>query len=189
LRRVPAVVSAASPIVPIAPTPIAEPIIRKARKEDVPVALDLEQTNFTAFAISKRQLHYHRQRESSIFLVAEQAERVVGDGIALIRNHKTGLTGRIYSLVVRSDCRGQRIGGKLLSALLCELQSRRVQRVYLEVEETNLSALKLYEQFGFRRIGVLPDYYGKDRHGVHMALAATSHGFTSTVSIIAVESA
>jgi ribosomal-protein-alanine N-acetyltransferase len=70
--------------------------------------------------------------------------------------------------VVRSDCRGQRIGGKVLAALLHELKSRDVNRIYLEVEETNHAALRLYERFGFRRIGTLPHYYGADKHGVHM---------------------
>jgi ribosomal-protein-alanine acetyltransferase len=177
VRKVAAVVSAPSiapsivPLEPAAqsfPTPIAEPIIRAARREDVSVAMEMEQTAFTSFALSRRQLQYHQQRDSSIFLVAEQAERVVGDGIALVRQHKTGVSGRIYSLVVRSDCRGQRIGGKLLNAMLTELSAKGVRRVYLEVEQSNEPALKLYERFGFRRIGTLPNYYGADQHAIHM---------------------
>jgi ribosomal protein S18 acetylase RimI-like enzyme len=151
---------------------IPEPIIRRARKEDVAVAMEIEQSGFTAFALSKRQLHYHQQRQSSIFLVAEHAHRVVGDGIALLRNHKGSISGRIYSLVVRSDCRGQKIGTKVLTALLAELQSRDVRRVYLEVEESNLAALHLYERSGFRKIGTLPDYYGAGKSGVHMMYEA-----------------
>jgi ribosomal-protein-alanine N-acetyltransferase len=148
--------------------PIYEPTIRKARKEDLAAASEMEEASFTAFRLNKRRLQYLQQRDSSIFLVAEQAEQVVGDGIALIRTHKSGISGRIYSLVVRGDCRGQKIGSRLLGALLAELTSRGVRRVYLEVEQSNAAALRLYDCFGFRRIGLLPDYYGKNQHAVHM---------------------
>jgi ribosomal protein S18 acetylase RimI-like enzyme len=36
------------------------------------------------------------------------------------------------------------------------------------VESDNDSAIHLYERHGFRLIGDLPDYYGPERHGVHM---------------------
>lgn len=173
LRKVPAVVSGpvsvpseSQPVKPL--MPLHEPIIRQARKDDLAAAHAMEQSSFTTFGLSKRQLQYHQQRDSSIFLVAEQAEQVVGDGVALIRQHKNGVSGRVYSLVVRNDCRGQRIGGKLLSALLTELATRGVTRVYLEVEECNAAARRLYERAGFRTIGTLPDYFGKDLHGIHM---------------------
>ena len=173
LRKVPAVVSgptcAPAETQPAAALlPLYEPVIRQARKEDLAAAHAMEQSSFTAFGLSKRQLQYHQQRDSSVFLVAEQAGQVIGDGVALIRQHKSGLSGRIYSLVVRDDCRGQRIGAKLLAALLAELSGRGVNRVYLEVEEPNAAARRLYERAGFRTIGTLPDYYGKDLHGIHM---------------------
>lgn len=173
LRKVPAVVSgpqiAPPEVQPAKPLmPLHEPVIRAARRDDLAAAHAMEQSSFTAFGLSKRQLQYHQQRDSSIFLVAEQAEQVVGDGVALIRQHKNGLSGRIYSLVVRDDCRGQRIGGKILAALLTELTTRGVTRVYLEVEESNAAARRLYERAGFRTIGTLPDYYGKNLNGIHM---------------------
>jgi ribosomal protein S18 acetylase RimI-like enzyme len=173
IRKVPAVMGAPEPsMIPAAPAPVPlpihEPIIRPAMREDLADAAAMEQSNFTAFGLSKRQLLYHQQRESSIFLIAQQAEQVVGDGIALIRHHKSGMSGRIYSLVVRSDCRGQRIGQKLLAALLKELAAKEVRRVYLEVEAGNSTAIRLYERSGFRRIGMLPGYYGKDQDAIHM---------------------
>ena len=185
LRKVAATVSgpevfpAEAPRAPF-PMPIHEPVIRKARKEDLTAAMSMEQSSFTSFGLNKRQLHYHQQRESSIFLVAEQAEQVVGDGIALVRTHKTGVSGRIYSLVVRDDCRGQKIGAKLLSAMLAELVARGVRRVYLEVESSNTAAVRLYERTGFRRIGTLPDYYGKGQDAIHMMCdAAVPHAAVS----------
>jgi ribosomal protein S18 acetylase RimI-like enzyme len=102
-------------------------------------------------------------------LVAEEGGRVIGDGIALVRQHKGGVvSGRIYSLAVEAGQRGKGVGGKLLEAMVGGLAERGVRRVYLEVEEANGGAVRLYERSGFRRIGVLPDYYGEGKAGVHM---------------------
>src|SRR6185312_9726303 len=164
MRKVRAVVSGPTIVSPqVAPIVATEQpreplvVIRAASKSDLPAAAEMEKSSFTAYAMNRRQLNYHQQKESSIFLVAEQGNRIVGDGIALVRAHKTGVSGRIYSLVVRDDCRGQKIGGRLLNALLAELESRGVGRVYLEVQESNAAAICLYARCGFRRIGVLPD--------------------------------
>ncbi|MDB5332829.1 MAG: hypothetical protein JWP03_3980 [Phycisphaerales bacterium] len=146
--------------------------IRPARKADLPATLELELATFSAHAISKRQMQYLQQRDSAVFLVAETGGRVVGDGIALLRNQKGRVSGRIYSLVVSDAHRGQKIGEKLLCAMLEELTRRGASRVYLEVEETNAGAIRLYERNGFRRIGSLPHYYDEGQHAVHMMYEA-----------------
>ena len=154
----------------IVPELPAEPqvIIRAARKSDLDGALELEKATFSCHAISKRQMNYLRQRESATFLVAEAEGRIVGDGIALVRQQGGRRTGRIYSLVVDQASRGRKIGHKLLEALLEDLRSRGVERVYLEVQKNNVAAIALYERAGFRGIGALPDYYGAGEDGLHM---------------------
>jgi ribosomal protein S18 acetylase RimI-like enzyme len=142
--------------------------IRAARKGDLDAAVALERANFHSESLTRRQLQYLQCRETSIFLVGEQRGRIVGDGIALIRQHRNGLSGRIYSLVVRAQSRGQKIGQKLLKAMIDALIARGVKRIYLEVEQANAGAIRLYEQSGFRAIGVLPDYYDKGKPGLHM---------------------
>jgi ribosomal protein S18 acetylase RimI-like enzyme len=147
--------------------------VRVADKSDVTAAVELERACFSpSVSLKKRQLQYLQQRRSAVFLVAEQGGAIVGQGIALLRQHKKGLSGRIYSLAVDSRARGQRIGDQLLSAMLEALFSRGARRVYLEVEHDNAGAVRLYERHGFRRIGTLPDYYGKGKDGIHMMIQA-----------------
>jgi ribosomal protein S18 acetylase RimI-like enzyme len=148
--------------------PMPAATIRFARKDDLGAAVHLEQTCFTTYSLSKRQLQYLHNRPSNIFLVAEQEGQVIGEAIALLRHHKKGISGRIYSLAVSDSCRGQKIGRRLMSQLIEELASRGVRRAYLEVEQTNTNAVKLYEGLGFRSLGALPDYYGEGRNGWHM---------------------
>ena len=113
--------------------------VRVADKRDVTAAVELERACFSpSVSLKKRQLQYLQQRRSAVFLVAEQGGAVVGEGIALLRQHRKGVSGRIYSLAVDSrQCRGQRIGDQLLAAMLEALVVAGARRVYLEVEQGN----------------------------------------------------
>ena len=154
------------------PTPSAsrpgELVVRPARKGDLDSAVELEQTCFSAYCLSKRQLQYLQNRPSAVFLVAEDAGRIVGEGICLVRKHKKSVSGRIYSLAVNSDYRGRKLGQKLLQSMIDGLSSRGVKRIYLEVEEANTSAIRLYERHGFTTVERLADYYGEGKPGLHM---------------------
>lgn len=124
--------------------------------------------------LSERQLTYLQRRGSAVFLVADRGGQVVGEGIALVRPHKTRggrhapPSGRVYSLAVRNDCRGRHVGRRLLLAMLDRLLARGAGRVYLEVASDHARAIGLYEHLGFRWIGYLPDYYGPGRAASHM---------------------
>jgi ribosomal protein S18 acetylase RimI-like enzyme len=145
------------------------PRVRSATPTDLPAAATLEQTCFKNYQLSLKRLRYLQKAPTALFVVAEDNGAVVGEGIALIRRHKSGcLTGRIYSLAVSDQCRGRKIGGRLLDTMVDGLLARGVQRIFLEVESDNDSAIHLYERHGFRLIGDLPDYYGPGRSGIHM---------------------
>jgi uncharacterized protein len=143
-------------------------IVRPASMEDLKPTILLEETCFDTYCLSKRQLRYLQRSPNAVFQVAQENGTIVGEGIALVRHHKRSLSGRLYSLAVHPDHRGHGIGNRLLQKTLAELVARGAKRVFLEVEQVNTSAVKLYERHGFRPIGVLTDYYGPGRHGLHM---------------------
>ncbi len=154
-------------------------IIRAATTLDVPAAVELEQTCFSAYKLSRRQLRYLQKAPTAVFVVAEREGEIVGEGIALARrHHRRGRvsppTGRIYSLAVKQSCRGRKIGARLLAAMIEGLAARGVRRIYLEVEASNAGAIALYAAHGFRSIGQLPDYYGPAHHGLHMMYDASA---------------
>jgi ribosomal-protein-alanine acetyltransferase len=148
----------------------SEIVIRQARRADLDAISALEQGCFNTYNLSRRQLQYLQQRQTTVFLVAEQGEKVVGEGIALVRHHRSCISGRVYSLAVDPGSRGQGIGEKLMREMIEQLRQRDVRRVYLEVEASNTGAIHLYERLGFASIGKLPDYYGEGRPGLHMML-------------------
>ena len=163
-------------------------VVRPARKQDVEPAVGLERTCFGdgGFSLTKRQLQYLHRRPTAEFMVAEQGGAIVGEGVALVRKHKSrhsenSLSGRIYSLAVHPACRGQGVGEALVRALIDALRARGVRRVYLEVETSNAGAVRLYERMGFKKIGTLPDYYGPGRPAVHMVYPVEAAAVALTV--------
>ena len=157
---------------PATPAPVTEETVacvRQATKKDLSSALSLEQSCFSVYCLSKRQLSYLQGRPSAVFLVAEQGGQVIAQGISLVRKHKRGLTGRIYSLAVNGEHRRKKVGQRLLKAMIAGLLDRGVKRIYLEVEHDNAPAIRLYEEHGFKRIDTIENYYGPGRNAVHMA--------------------
>ncbi|QKV19548.1 ribosomal protein S18-alanine N-acetyltransferase [Oricola thermophila] len=65
----------------------------------------------------------------------------------------------ILTIVVSPDWQRHGIGRKLMDAALAEAHRERIEAVFLEVDETNESAIALYRRLGFYQVGGRPDYY------------------------------
>jgi [ribosomal protein S18]-alanine N-acetyltransferase len=66
----------------------------------------------------------------------------------------------ILSVAVTRACRGRGLGRDLLMRNLRRLAGQGVRTVFLEVDEDNHSARKLYARAGFREVGRREGYYG-----------------------------
>ena len=69
--------------------------------------------------------------------------------------------GNITNVAVASKFRRQNIATLLLKHLLKLASERAVTDVILEVRETNVPAIKLYEQLGFEEAGIRKNFYEK----------------------------
>lgn len=67
----------------------------------------------------------------------------------------------VLTIAVARPQRGRGLGRHLLDAHLAELERRGVKAVFLEVEEDNVAALRLYRAAGFREAGRREAYYRK----------------------------
>lgn len=65
----------------------------------------------------------------------------------------------ILSVAVAAARQGRGIGGRLLALHLRRLAGLGVKAVFLEVDEDNAPACRLYTRAGFREVGVRPAYY------------------------------
>ncbi|GAA4663367.1 ribosomal protein S18-alanine N-acetyltransferase [Bartonella pachyuromydis] len=65
----------------------------------------------------------------------------------------------IITIAVHPHFRRKGIGTFLIDSTLRHLHNERAIKLFLEVEEINLSALKLYHRFQFKQISKRPAYY------------------------------
>ncbi|MGI5206642.1 ribosomal protein S18-alanine N-acetyltransferase [Spirillospora sp. CA-108201] len=65
----------------------------------------------------------------------------------------------VQTIGVRADRRKGGVGAELLTALLEEAVRRGSESVFLEVRADNDAAHRLYERFGFERVGIRKRYY------------------------------
>ena len=128
------------------------PHIEIATLCDLPGLMDIE-----------RASHY-RPWSTSIM------ERYVGQNAVLALRHQGSVygfaivtvvagEGELLNIAVASALRGQGYAGELLQAVHDKAQAQRAERVFLEVRESNLAAIHLYERYGYCQTGVRPRYY------------------------------
>ena len=99
--------------------------------------------------------------ENSSYFVAIRENKIIGfAGFKVICDE-----AEIMNIVVRKSSRGTGIGSLLLEHLLFEAHSKALNTVNLEVDSNNSVAIKLYEKFGFRKVGFRKGYYGNTDAG------------------------
>ncbi len=83
-------------------------------------------------------------------LIAHIVEGVCVGFIAFYANDEAKENAFITMVMIRSDMRGRKIAGSLLTAVLENLKSRGFKFCNLEVRTNNTNAIKLYENLGFK---------------------------------------
>jgi len=88
---------------------------------------------------------------------------LVSEKIALVEGfiefHAVAGFADIHHVEVLPEFRGQGYGSKLMALFLDEMKAYGVTEITLEVRVDNVSAIGLYEKFGFERVGVRKGYY------------------------------
>jgi ribosomal-protein-alanine N-acetyltransferase len=92
------------------------------------------------------------------YLVARDSVAVVAYGGIWMMADEAHIT----TFAVAPDRRRQRLGERLLLALLDLATAYHAHEATLEVRLSNLPARRLYEKYGFRPVGLRPRYYSDD---------------------------
>lgn len=69
----------------------------------------------------------------------------------------------ITNVAVDPDMRNRGIGRDMVNALLSKAAKNGINRILLEVRESNDPAIHLYEELGFKKLGLRRDFYEKPR--------------------------
>jgi [ribosomal protein S18]-alanine N-acetyltransferase len=131
--------------------------LRPMRWWDIEPVMQLERRLFTDDAWTDTmfwsELAEHRSRH---YVVADDDGALVGyAGLCAYRSGEA----YVQTIGVDESRRRYGIGTALLTDLLDEAGRRECRRVDLEVRADNVEAIRLYERYGFRPIGVRRGYY------------------------------
>ncbi len=67
--------------------------------------------------------------------------------------------GSITNIAVHPDYRHRGIASSILQNLISQTADDHLEFITLEVRESNTNAIKLYEKFGFKKVGSRKNYY------------------------------
>lgn len=105
------------------------------------------------------------ESENSIYIVAKSNNEIIGfAGIKILLDEAD-----IMNIVTKKCYRNQGIGTLLLKNLISTSKNSNLHSLSLEVNEENKIAIHLYENLGFKNIGIRKNYY-KSKNGKIMAL-------------------
>ncbi len=137
--------------------------ISDMRLQDLDLITDNLETDFDDFwnySVFKSELTNGNSR----YLVAKIENQIVGfAGIIPVLDEAD-----ISNIVVRKSFRNQKIGSLLLDALLRLAISLNLKTINLEVRESNIPAIKLYEKYGFEKCGIRKKYYENTENAILM---------------------
>ncbi|WIJ25311.1 ribosomal protein S18-alanine N-acetyltransferase [Devosia sp. RR2S18] len=97
------------------------------------------------------------ERNTPIYVACDAKRRIAG--FALIRIAAD--EAELLTIAVDPKWRGKKIGRALLHATFQDLMLSPAKRMFLEVEEQNAAAIRLYRNEGFREIARRDGYYAR----------------------------
>jgi len=161
--------------------------IRSAAISDIDALLALELASFASDRLSRRQFRYMLTRAHAKTLVAEHLDAPPADallvdaptvdalpadaptadaspsnallGYVLVLFSRATSVARLYSIAVAALARGQGVGRALVVAAEQAAWSEERTYMRLEIRRDNRASQALFEAAGYRRFGVLSDYY------------------------------
>ena len=119
--------------------------ISPLKEENIQDVVEIEDISFSV--PKKDSIFRHDQNK---YLVAEENGKIIG----YIGTEEISGETHIINMAVHPENRKQGIGKKLIEAVLDDENV-----FFLEVRASNNAAQKLYEKYGFEKVGVRKNYY------------------------------
>ncbi len=147
-------------------------VIRKARPEDAEAILAYlrrigGETDNLSFGAEGLPLSVYQERDyleglssdkKSVLFTAWKDGVLIGDGSLSQLPRRMSHRAELGISVVRSEW-GHGVGSLLMERLVEFAKASGTELVHLEVRADNERAIRLYERFGFRTVGVFPAYF------------------------------
>ncbi len=145
-------------------------LIRTMQKGDIPAVAKLERRIFLKPWSEKSFLEAYSS-EHNIYLVATTGEMIAGYcGIWVSFD-----TADLCNIAVAPEYRRRGIAEDILEEAVQRVKMHGVERILLEVRESNQGALCLYQKLGFGQIGTRRGYYSAPREDALLMQLSLSH--------------
>ncbi|MDR3113430.1 MAG: ribosomal protein S18-alanine N-acetyltransferase [Endomicrobium sp.] len=119
--------------------------------------LDIEKKSF-ARPWTKTAFLNSSKNPAVQFKIALDGQKLIGYCVFQI----AGNEGEILNIAVKPEERGKSYGRKLLESIFDVSVKKHCENLFLEVAESNVKALSLYEMTGFKKINVRKKYYANE---------------------------
>ena len=139
--------------------------ICKMSIEDLKSIKSILYSNFDKFW-SYDVLEDELECDNSYVIVAKNSENIIVGfaGLKVILDE-----ANIMNIVVKKDFRHNGIVSILLDDLINYSKKLNLKTITLEVNENNLSAIRLYDKFSFDRLGIRKKYYNGESDAIIMS--------------------
>jgi ribosomal-protein-alanine N-acetyltransferase len=138
-------------------------VIRQMTQEDMPAVISLEKAAFKnpwSPELLRRELDHDW---STILLVEDPkpdgTKELLGLAIFWIVQDEV----HVLNVATAPEHRRRGVGRAVMEELLARGKHRRCVLATLEVRRSNEAAIQLYRSFGFRTVGVRPNYYADEK--------------------------
>ncbi len=95
-------------------------------------------------------------------IITHVAETRFKNPVGFIMSRRAADEAEVLSIVVAHKIRRKGIAKQLLTTHISCLAQKGIKSLFLEVDELNLAAIALYENFGFKKVGIRKAYYQRN---------------------------
>jgi len=125
---------------------------------DAPVLAELHAAGFyRGWSQEDFEAYLREPKRTPVYVATDAQRRIAGFAVYKAVDEEAEL----LTITVARRWRGKGVGGALMRASLDDLRLSPVRRIFLEVEEGNQSAERLYRAFGFVEVARRSGYYAK----------------------------
>ena len=138
--------------------PRKAPLIQSAQKSDLSELAQIHAASFS-HAWSDGELEKMFSNDNYLCMVAHPPKTTKSrpSGFVLVRS----ILGEaeVITIATKPTARRKGVARHLMQAVIRQLEYDRKEKLFLEVDEANMAAIKLYKSLGFKQIGERKGYY------------------------------
>lgn len=135
-------------------------IVRNVGPDDIYTVIDLEYQNFD-YPYPPEVINFLYEFYRDTFLVAEKDKDVIGFVIGIVQKKE----GHVLVIAIRDDYKKRGVGTFLMKKLIDVYKKKGITQLKLEVRASNVAALSMYRNLGFKITNRLKHYYENGEDG------------------------